>query len=50
VASFFLLSMALIIGVSFWAWRHHQKRDPLKNLPPAVYQPASSDDTLPLHK
>ena len=50
VALFALVSLALIFGVSFWAWKHHQKSDPLKNLPPAVYQPASSDDTLPLHK
>ena len=47
---FTLVALAAIVGVSFWAWRHHQKSDPLKNLPPAVYQPASSDDTLPLHK
>ena len=50
VALFALVSLALIFGVSFWAWKHHQKSDPLKNLPPAVYQPASSDDTLPLPK
>jgi cytoskeletal protein RodZ len=50
VAGFALIVMALIVGVSAWAWRHHQKSDPLKNLPPAVYQPAGSDDTLPLPK
>jgi cytoskeletal protein RodZ len=49
-ALFVLVVLALIFGISFWAWRHHQKSDPLKNLPPAVYQPASSDDTLPLSK
>lgn len=49
-AVFALAAIALIVGVSFWAWQHHQKNDPLKNLPPAVYQPASADDTLPLHK
>ena len=50
VAGFALVALAVIFGVSFWAWRHHQKSDPLKNLPPAVYQPAGSGDTLPLHK
>jgi cytoskeletal protein RodZ len=50
VAGFAVVALALIFGVSFWAWRHHQKNDPLKNLPPAVYQPANADDTLPLHK
>jgi len=48
LAGFALVALVVIIGVSFWAWRHHQKSDPLKNLPPAVYQPAGSDDTLPL--
>jgi hypothetical protein len=28
--------------------RHHKANDPLANLPPAVYQPANSGDTLPL--
>ena len=48
LAGFAVVALTLIIGVSFWAWRHHQKSDPLKNLPPAVYQPANSGDTLPL--
>lgn len=40
-----------IVAVSgFLAWKHHQRSDPLKNLPPAVYQPSSSGDTLPLPK
>jgi cytoskeletal protein RodZ len=43
-----LVGFAVIIGLSVWAWRHHQKSDPLKNLPPAVYSPANSTDTLPL--
>jgi len=42
--------LGIIAVTSFLAWRHHQKSDPLKNLPPAVYQPANSGDTLPLHK
>ena len=43
-----IIGLAAIIGISVWAWQHHQKNDPLKNLPPAVYQPANSGDTLPL--
>jgi cytoskeleton protein RodZ len=47
-----LVAMAAVValGLSFLAWRHHQTSDPLKNVPPAVYQPASSGDTLPLPK
>ncbi len=44
-----VLAVVLIIGLSVWAWRQHQKSDPLKNLPPAIYQPANVGDTLPLH-
>ena len=50
LAGFAVVALMFIFGVSFWAWRHHQKSDPLKNLPPAVYQPANSGDTLPLPK
>ena len=46
-----LVAIVVVLGVSIWVWRHHhQKGDPLKNIPPAVYQPASSGDTLPLPK
>ncbi len=45
-----VIGLTLILGVSFWAWHHNQKSDPLKNLPPAVYQPAGAGDTLPLHR
>ena len=45
-----ILALAGIVGLSVLAWKHHQKSDPLKNLPPAVYQPANSGDTLPLPK
>jgi len=38
----------VVAGFSLWIWRHHKSSDPLKNLPPAMYQPASSGDTLPL--
>jgi len=43
-----LVAVTLIVGLSFWAWHRHQKSDSLKNLPPAVYQPASAGDTVPL--
>jgi len=43
-------ALVLIISLSVVAWRHHQKSDPLKNLPPAVYQSGGSGDTLPLPK
>jgi cytoskeletal protein RodZ len=43
------VGLIVIVTVSVWAYRHHQKSDPLKNLPPAVYQPVNSADTLPLH-
>jgi uncharacterized protein HemX len=50
VAGVVIVALALIIGLSVWAWRQHQKSEPWKNLPPAVYQPANSGDLLPLHK
>src|ERR1035437_24826 len=40
----------VVLGLSIWVWRNHKASDPLKNLPPAVYQPANSSDTLPLPK
>jgi hypothetical protein len=40
----------LLAVSSFFGWRKHNKRDPLVNLPPAVYQPANAGDTLPLPK
>ena len=45
-----ILGIVLLWAIVSWAWRNHQKSDPLKNLPPAVYQPANSGDTLPLPK
>jgi len=48
LAGLAVVALVFIFGVSFWAWRHHQKSDPLKNLPPAVYEPPNSGDTLPL--
>ena len=49
-AGIVIAALVLIVSVSYWAWHRHQKSDPLKNLPPAVYQPANSGDTLPLRK
>jgi cytoskeleton protein RodZ len=43
-------ALVVIISLSVVAWKHHQKSDPLKNLPPAVYQSGGSGDTLPLPK
>lgn len=45
-----VIALIVLAGMGIWAWRHHQASDPLKNLPPAVYQPANSGDTLPLPK
>jgi cytoskeletal protein RodZ len=42
--------LVILVGLGAAAWRHHQRNDPLKNLPPAVYQPANPGDTLPLPK
>jgi cytoskeletal protein RodZ len=45
-----ILGIILVFGIVHWAWRQHKSADPLANLPPAVYQPANSGDTLPLPK
>jgi cytoskeletal protein RodZ len=45
-----ILGIILIVALVSWAWRAHKGRDPLAGLPPAVYQPANSGDTLPLPK
>src|ERR1041385_2702174 len=41
---------ALVIWGIIAVWRNHRARDPLRDLPPAVYQPNgnNSGDTLPL--
>ena len=49
-AGIIAIVLIAVVGTCVWAWRHHQANDPLKNLPPAVYQPANSGDTLPLPK
>ena len=45
-----VILFAIIATVVYFAVKHHQSSDPLKNLPPAVYAPANSGDTLPLPK
>jgi cytoskeletal protein RodZ len=50
VAGVVLIGLAVVAVLSFLAWRHHKNSDPLKNLPPAIYQPANTGDTLPLPK
>jgi cytoskeletal protein RodZ len=45
-----IIALALVAGLIFFAVKHHPSSDPLKNLPPAVYSPANSGDTLPLPK
>jgi cytoskeletal protein RodZ len=45
-----VLAVVLVVLLAGWAWRHHNRNESAPNLPPAVYQPASSGDTLPLPK
>ena len=45
-----ILAIALVVMIAGWALRLHKKGNALAGLPPAVYQPASSGDTLPLPK
>jgi cytoskeletal protein RodZ len=46
-----IIAAVAIAVCSFLAWQHRPKHDPLKGLPPAVYQPAhATDTTLPLPK
>lgn len=44
------IAVIILAALGAVAWRHHRSSDPLKNLPPAVYQSANSGDTLPLPK
>lgn len=50
LAGVVLISASVVAVSAFLAWQHHKKSDPLKNLPPAIYQPANAGDTLPLPK
>jgi cytoskeletal protein RodZ len=45
-----VIGVGLVLVLSILTWRHQQKNDPLKNLPPARYEPANSGETLPLPK
>ncbi len=45
-----IVIIGMVVISTVLALKHHRKSDPLKNLPPAVYQPASAGDTLPLPK
>ncbi len=45
-----ILGIVLVVALISFVWKQHRKSDPLKNLQPALYQPASSGDTLPLPK
>jgi cytoskeletal protein RodZ len=42
------LILTALIALGIWAWVHHAKTKPPPNLPPAVYQPGTAGDTLPL--
>jgi cytoskeletal protein RodZ len=45
-----ILVIVLVIVLAGLAWRHRKSANPPASVPPAVYQPASSGDTLPLPK
>ena len=45
-----IVVVILIIWLGSKVMRHGKGHDPLSGLPPAVYQPANSGDTLPLPK
>ena len=45
-----ILAIALAVMIAGWALRIHRNSHAQPNLPPAVYQPAGSGDTLPLPK
>jgi cytoskeletal protein RodZ len=40
--------VCLVVGMIAWGVHHHKTHNPLANLPPAVYQPGNSGETLPL--
>ena len=45
-----ILAIVLVVVLAGWARERHKNSKTPPNLPPAVYQPASSGDTLPLPK
>ena len=44
------IGVIVVLALLLWGLRQHKKNDPVSKLPPAVYQPANSGDTLPLPK
>jgi cytoskeletal protein RodZ len=50
VAGVVVVAVIVVVAITIGVVRHQQKVDPLKNLPPAVYQGGNSGDTLPLPK
>jgi cytoskeletal protein RodZ len=50
IAGVGILVIVLVVALVSFVWKQHRKSDPLKNLQPALYQPADSGDTLPLPK
>jgi cytoskeletal protein RodZ len=44
------LGAVLLVVILGLLWRRHERANPLAGLPPAVYQSASSGETLPLPK
>ena len=44
------LAVVVVVAVGVFAWWHRHKNGPAPALPPAIYQPANSGDTLPLPK
>ena len=49
-AGIIVIGLVIVGGLVFLAIKHHKRSDPVADLPPAVYQPAGSGDTLPLPK
>jgi cytoskeletal protein RodZ len=43
-----VLGIVLLAAIAGFAWRHHRHAGSLAGLPPAVYQPVDSGETLPL--
>jgi cytoskeleton protein RodZ len=40
----------VLLVLIVWLWHHQKTTDHLRDLPPAIYQPANPGNTLPLHK
>ena len=45
-----VLAIVLVAVLAGWLWRQHKSSHAPPVLPPAIYQPANSGDTLPLPK